>query len=637
MNPKLIALSGPLRGTSIELDEDEVAVGRSKAARVQIPSVAVSRQHCVIRRQAGVFTIHDLTKYGGTFLNGIQAVDHVLADGDRIAVGDSLFRFETADGPEPRSPVSPDVDESDLQARTTIRVQPQDTLYLRPDRLNAHLRPDDRLARHLAALMQISATVSTIHQPDALQKRLLDLVLGVIPADRAAILLAGREPGQFDMTSVLDRRHGPDLPVHISRTIARQVLNERTALLSNDVQEVGALSGVKSVNLSGARSVLCVPLESLGRAMGVLYLDSRTAATRFEPEHLDIAAAIAAIAAVALDTALRMEWLEDETRRLQAVISMPGAMIGESPRMREIARVIDRVAPSDATVLIRGETGTGKELVARAIHAESLRASKPFVAINCAALAESLLESELFGHEKGAFTGAVAQKKGKLEVADGGTVFLDEIGDLAASLQAKILRVLQEREFERVGGTRPLKVDIRLVAATNKNLEEAVRAGTFRQDLYYRLNVIPLVMPPLRERREDIPLLASYFAAKCGEKFHRPIQGFSPEALDWLRGHSWPGNVRELENSIERAVALGASDIISREDLADSLIESGDSLAVPSTRYHEAVREAKTQVILNAIEQAGGSFTEAADLLGVHPNYLHRLVNNLGLRAAVKR
>jgi Nif-specific regulatory protein len=437
---------------------------------------------------------------------------------------------------------------------------------------------------------------------------------------------------------VLDRQHGPGLPVQISRTVTRRVFEERTALMSNDVREAGALSGVASVQLSGTRSVLCVPLESLGKSMGVLYLDARTASTHFERDHLDLATAIASIAAIALDTALRMAWLEEETHRLQEVLNAPGAMIGDSPRTREIAAFVKRVARSDASILVEGETGTGKELVARAIHAGSSRSTKPFVAINCATLTESLLESELFGHEKGAFTGAIAQKKGKLEVADGGTVFLDEVGELAPSLQAKLRRVLQEREFERVGGTRPIKINIRLIAATNRDLDEAVRAGTFRQDLYFRLKVIPVIVPPLRERREDIPLLASYFAAKYGEKVHRPIKGLAPEALECLRRYPWPGNVRELENAIEHAVTLGVGQIIRPEDLPESLFESdgqGEPGPVGSTRYHQAVKEAKMQVVLNAVAQAGGNFTEAANLLGVHPNYLHRLVNNLGLRGSM--
>jgi Nif-specific regulatory protein len=287
--------------------------------------------------------------------------------------------------------------------------------------------------------------------------------------------------------------------------------------------------------------------------------------------------------------------------------------------------------------LIDGESGTGKELAARAIHLNSPRAEKAFVAVNCAALTESLLESELFGHEKGAFTGAVALKKGKLEVADGGTVFLDEVGEMPPPLQAKLLRVLQEREFERVGGTRTIKVDIRLLAATNRDLEEAIKGGEFRQDLYYRLNVVSVKMPPLRERREDIPLLASYFAAKYSKKCKPYAMGVSAAARQLLVHYDWPGNVRELENAIERAVVLGSTDLILPEDLPEAVLETEAPSSVTVTRYHEAVAEAKKQLILKAVEQAKGNFTEAAKLLGVHPNYLHRLISNMNLRPELKK
>ena len=275
--------------------------------------------------------------------------------------------------------------------------------------------------------------------------------------------------------------------------------------------------------------------------------------------------------------------------------------------------------------------------MARAIHRNSPRSGKPFVAINCAAIIDSLLESELFGHEKGAFTGAISQKIGKLETAKGGTLFLDEIGELAPPLQAKLLRVLQEHEFERVGGIRPISIDIRLVAATNKDLEEAIREGTFRQDLYYRLNVVSLSMPPLRERREDISLLASYFASKYAGKSSRRLVGFSPEARACLMTYPWPGNVRELENAIERAVVLGSSEIIRPEDLPEAVLDAESAGDGCATRYHESLKNSKKQLILQAIEQAKGSFTEAAKLLGVHPNYLHRLVRNLNLRAELKK
>jgi Nif-specific regulatory protein len=309
-------------------------------------------------------------------------------------------------------------------------------------------------------------------------------------------------------------------------------------------------------------------------------------------------------------------------------------MIGESPRMREVFRFIEKIAPTDATVLIRGESGTGKELVAHAIHTNSERSAKPFVAINCAVLSETLLESELFGYEKGAFTGAVAQKRGRLEVADGGTLFLDEVGELTAATQAKLLRVLQERQFERLGGTRTISIDVRIIAATNRNLEEAIKAGTFRQDLYYRLNVISLTLPPLRERREDIPLLAYHFVAKYGKKCKRLVSGIAPETRNCLLAYDWPGNVREMENAIERAVVLGNTEVMLPDDLPESLLES--LLASPAPQklpnYHEAVNEMKKKFILQAIEQANGNYTAAAKLLGIHSTNLHRLIRTLGLR-----
>ena len=308
-------------------------------------------------------------------------------------------------------------------------------------------------------------------------------------------------------------------------------------------------------------------------------------------------------------------------------------MVGESPALRQTVRLIGRVAPTDSTVLIFGESGTGKELAARAIHQNSPRSQKPFVGINCAVITETLLESELFGHEKGAFTGAFAQKKGKLEVADGGTVFLDEIGEMVPALQAKLLRVLQEREFERVGGTRPIKVDVRVIAATNRDLDAAIKNGTFRQDLYYRLNVVSITMPPLRERREDIPLLANYFLQKFGRKTSaRRVRGISSKARALLENHPWPGNVRELENVIERAVVLGSSDLIEPEDLPEALLEVAPG-SVPLDEYHAAVNEARREIILRALEKVKGNYTQAARLLGIQPTYLHRLARNLNLKS----
>ena len=307
-------------------------------------------------------------------------------------------------------------------------------------------------------------------------------------------------------------------------------------------------------------------------------------------------------------------------------------LIGESEPMRETYRRIGRAAPTDSTVLIQGESGTGKELVARAIHANSARARAPFVAINCAALPEGLMESELFGHEKGAFTGAISLKRGRIELADTGTVFFDEIGELPPALQAKLLRVLQERTIDRVGGTRAVPVHIRVVAATNRNLDAAIKAGTFRQDLFFRLNVVNLAIPPLRERHGDLPLLITYFVRKHAAQCRRKVRGVTREARARLIAYDWPGNVRELENAIERALVLGSGEWVEAEDLPEYLFEGPATSEPGGEGYHVIVSDAKRRVIRDALQRAGGNVARAARQLGLQPTYLHRLIRNLGVR-----
>ncbi|MBX7115791.1 MAG: sigma-54 dependent transcriptional regulator [Myxococcaceae bacterium] len=293
-------------------------------------------------------------------------------------------------------------------------------------------------------------------------------------------------------------------------------------------------------------------------------------------------------------------------------------IIGEAPELQAVFEVIKQAAPTRATVLILGESGTGKELVAQALHEESPRKDKPFVKVNCAALSESLLESELFGHEKGSFTGAAGRKEGRFELADGGTLFLDEIGEISASLQIKLLRVLQQREFERVGGTQTLKVDVRLVAATNRDLAAEVKAGKFREDLYYRLNVVAVTLPPLRQRKGDIPSLVSHFIAKYAEAYGKKVTGLAPGALNMLLSHSWPGNVRELENAIERGVVLGKGEQLTVDDFPPALSGPrpstvGQGSLMPGGTMHDIEREA----ILRTLEMVQGSTTRAAEVLGI--------------------
>jgi Nif-specific regulatory protein len=304
--------------------------------------------------------------------------------------------------------------------------------------------------------------------------------------------------------------------------------------------------------------------------------------------------------------------------------------------MTDVMTKIAKLAATDSTVLIEGETGTGKELVARAIHADSNRAAKPFIAVNCAALTETLLESELFGYEKGAFTGAATRKRGLFEAADGGCIFLDEIGELAPAMQAKLLRVLQQREFVRVGGTQATKVNVRVIAATNRDLRLMAKSGGFREDLFFRLSVVRIVLPPLRQRCDDIPALALHFLEKHARLCNRRVNGISRVVNEYLLRYSWPGNIRELENAIERAVVLGSGETILPEDLPETVLEQNTSekgtgsSAVPN--FHRAVLECKRELILKAVTQANGNLSEAARRLGLHPNYLHRLVTAMNLR-----
>jgi Nif-specific regulatory protein len=611
-----------------------LSIGRDSANSICLGDLAVSPNHCRITPDNGRFLITDLDSTSGTFVNGIPVKERVLTPGDQIAVGSSVFLFQIEDYPAAASsPV--ELDENSAVRGQVQQLRHDELLYLHPESLAA-LPQSERLSRALSTLVKISTAIGSLRDVESLQWQLLGMIFDVIPAERGAILLDG---GGEEISSPIgwDRVSGPDHPVHVNRALACRVIEEQVSVLENDGPELPSSGVPDTQGRQPARSLLCVPLGAAGKALGVIYLDSSNPATAFTKDDLQLLAGIAGLAAIAIENARQFERLGDENQQLRAEVSLQHDMVGQSPRMREVYKFIERVAPSDSTVLIYGESGTGKELAARAIHKNSLRKDKPFVALNCAALTETLLESELFGHEKGAFTSAICQKKGLLEVAEEGSVFLDEVGELPFTLQAKLLRVLQEREFVRVGGTRSLKLNVRFLAATNKDLQKAVREERFRADLFHRLNVISLTLPPLREHPEDIALLAEHFAARYAKKCSRNVKGFSPEARACLMQYDWPGNIRELENAMERAIVIGSSDFILPEDLPETLLETIPPSSLAPTKYHEAIRDLKKQMILNAFEQAGGSITETAKILGVHSNYLHRLIRNLDLRLALKK
>jgi Nif-specific regulatory protein len=623
MNPKLITIAGPSRGVTFPLGEEEVFVGRDLSNQLLIDDRSVSRLHCRIKREEDCWQISDLDSHNGTFVNDIPINEHCLNHGDRIKIGSSVFVFLLHESQTDTPPSEIQLVDDSLLTNTAITFRAEDELHL--------------MARDLNAIMKISLKINSIRGITALQHELLECLLEVTPAQRGAVLLVEEGTNEIASAVALNRQADAGGTIPVSRTVVQRVLSERAALLCNNVPEDNKLGAAESLLSASVRSLLCVPLVQLETVLGAIYLDTTEPNVSLDQGHLQLVTAIANIAAGAVNNARHMEWLEGENLRLRADGEIQHSMIGESSSMRAVYQLIAKVAPVETTVLIRGESGTGKELAAHAIHQNSPRAAQPFVTINCAALIDTLLESELFGYEKGAFTGAIAQRKGKLEVANGGTVFLDEVGELSLLLQAKLLRVLQEREFERVGGTRPLKIDIRLLAATNKDLEQAVKAGTFRSDLYYRLNVVSLRMPPLRERTADIPLLARYFAVKYSCKCKRKITGLATETLANLSSYDWPGNVRELENAIERAVVLGSTDRILPEDLPEIILENQSATDATVPKYHEAVNQAKKQIILGALAQAHGDYAETAKLLDIHPNNLHRLIRSMNLKVLLQK
>ncbi len=623
MNPRLVFISGPSKGSIVPLTDQELTIGRNASSDLTVQDLSLSRKHCKIIKEGDRFKIIDLESLNGTFVDRVPVRERTLDHPSQIEIGDSAILFLDDDKETAPDPVQ--WIEGIESGGSTIQLRKEDAMYLAPDRL----KTEPRTVRDLNALLKLSTQINGAQSSQELGNLLLDWLLSMFPGSRGAILFCSEDPAVF--SSILSRER-----IQISKTVVQKVEKERVSILSSDIQKDAAFAGAKSLASAMIRSLLCAPIVADNSVIGLIYLDFGER-SRFDEGDLQIVTAVGAISSLAMKSIHQTEKLTEDNKRYHTEQEIEHRMIGESAPMKKVFQFISRVAPSDSTVFVTGESGTGKELLAQAIHRNSARRDARFVAINCAVLTETLLESELFGHEKGAFTGAIAQKKGKFELADHGTLFLDEIAELGLSLQSKLLRVLQEHEFERVGGTRPIKVDLRLIAATNKDVKEEIQKGKFRQDLHYRLNVIELEMPPLRDRVEDIPLLTMYFLEKHAARTKRRILGMTQEAKAFLAQYSWPGNVRELENAIERAVVLSAGDWITPDDLPETVLESEPPAGVHLGNYHESVQAVRKELILKAMEQAHGNFTEAAKLLGVHANYLHRLVRNLNLRPQLKK
>jgi len=630
MSPSLVAVSGPLSGGVFSLDRPETSIGCDRGNCIALADATISPRHCVLAWNGQQIVVRDFDRGNPTFVNGLPADDRTLQHGDRLQMGSSLFVLTFGDV----SPAHEVRVALDTAAPRSMRVMRREDAFMGGPQLPQTSAA--RLARDLVGLMRINSAISAVRGLVALERPLIELLAEIVPATQGALILT-TEPDEIppiEREGVSDNARR--LPV--SRAVIERVLRELVGVLA-DATDGGAPGGGEP---SRVRSLLAAPLVAFEEVLGAIYLESDSPDQPFDEGHLSLLMSIAAVAGTALGYERHAQWLTSENWRLRNELAGNHNIVGQSPAIRAVFQRLARVAPTESTVLITGESGTGKELVAHAIHINSPRADRPFVAINCAAITETLLESELFGYEKGAFTGAVAQKKGRLETAEGGSVFLDEIGELSPALQAKLLRVLQERAFERVGGTRRVAVDFRLIAATNRNLEEAIEQATFRRDLYYRLNVVALVMPPLRERADDIPLLVQYFIRRHSGRVKRRVNGITPAALACLSKYDWPGNIRELENAIERAVVLGSTDQILLEDLPDAVVEAGtqSAAAAPaslSSRFHDVITQSKKDLIIRVFEKAGGNYTAAAQMLGLHPNYLHRLIRNLNLKASLRK
>ncbi len=582
MNAELVVVNGPHAGSRISIEHAEILIGRAPNSQLVLAEPEVGWRHCQIRRQGERFSLTDLRSSLGTYVNGMRSAERWLEDRDQIGVGKTILMFRSGASSEEAAGGKP-------VERKPVLLAACSAVFL---------------FRALAA--SIGGAQNLL-----LQGQILRLVGDLVPTRNGLLLLGTR-------LAELETRLR-DLPASQS-----EIFGSTLAPICQD----GAFE-------DPAHSIVGVPLYLAGDLGGILVLELTPEESSRTGAHLETLTAIASLASIGFEANREVENLRAEKALLEEQIGSNAGIVGKSAPIKRLLELIERVAPRDTTVLIMGESGTGKELIARALHEKSLRRERPFIAVNCAALSEALFESELFGHEKGAFTGAISLKRGRFELAEGGTIFLDEVGELAPGLQAKLLRVLQQREFERVGGSQPHALDIRVIAATNRDLADDVREGRFREDLYHRLNVVTLHSPPLRERHDDIPVLANYFLRRSSERCKRHVHGLSKEAETLLLQYSWPGNVRELENAMERAVVLGLSECVLPEDLPENLLESAPSEA--SAKYHLSVGQAKREAILDAYTQGNGDYKHAAKLLGLHPNYLLRLVRNMGLREEINR
>jgi transcriptional regulator with GAF, ATPase, and Fis domain len=572
-------------------------IGSAPDNDVVLESPGVVAYHAVVLFDGRDFNLREVGREGDIAQNGRKRRQFRLRHGDHVGLGEVSLDFSAYDE------------------------------YAGQQGPSGPTTAEDHLIQGLTRLHDFSKALMGKSDIVDLVPALLDSVVALTQADKGFLLMfedgkpvvrASRNLGPEGETRV---GQSADPTRLVSDSILKQVVERREPVLVADALHDSAFSTAQSVIDLKLCSVMVVPLLEEGNLLGVLYLGNDRIANLFDENHLRILTVFAAQASLILQKARLVDRFRQDRDKYKAQVEDQrfGDLIGASPAMLDVFARVRKVAPTDVSVLIAGETGTGKELIAREIHRRSNRAKGPFVAINCGAIPETLMESELFGHVRGAFTGAVSTQLGKFQAAIGGTIFLDEVGELPLSLQVKLLRVLQDKVVVKVGDTKPERIDVRVLAATNKLLEDEVRTQRFREDLYYRLNVVTVTLPPLRERGEDIVTLANYLVRKYREEFNSPVTGFSPEALAAIRRFEWPGNVRQLENRIKKAMVLCEGTLLGPQDLD---LEPGD--LAPILPLAQAKEEFQRRYVLEVLERNGGNRTKTAKDLGVDPRTIFR-------------
>jgi transcriptional regulator with GAF, ATPase, and Fis domain len=563
------------------------SLGKGDEVDVLLPDPLLADTHAHIHFDGRDFNIAVVERDADIHVNGRRRTKHRLAQEDRIRVGSAELEFSLYDEPV-----------TDETAAKTMAE------------LNSYKK-----------LFEFSQKLMASYDLPTLLDQLLDVVIQVTTADKGFIVLMESGEPVVKVARNLRRETISDAVSHLSDSILAKVVETRKALIVSDALSDAQFKNALSVMNLKLTSVMCVPLLERGNLIGVIYVGNDNVRQLFDEASLELLTIFAAQASLLVRNALLVNELQLDNRSLQERIERMrfGEILGSSPAMQEVFRKVQKVAGTDITVLVTGETGTGKELIAREIHNRSPRAKGPFISINCGAIPENLLESELFGHVRGSFTGAVANKVGRFQAANKGTLFLDEIGEMPLQLQVKILRSLQDRSVSRVGDTGSEAIDIRVVAATNKELEQEIKAGRFREDLYYRLNVVHLLLPPLRDRGDDIVVLARYMLSRYAPEYGNKVRGFTPSAIAAVKRHRWPGNIRELENRIKKAVVLADKALLGPDDLGINPDELPPILPLTEAR-DKWQREYINEVLgLNA-----GNRTKTARDLGVDPRTIFR-------------